>query len=413
MTQYQPTRKYTTKNPYDADYAYYERKKKRRARRSAGNIASIIVVLAIIVILLLVLYTYRDAFEDGSLLDSFGPYREYPETADFTVERVITVMPERGGSPMEYEIDIPRPKEIPEDDPWLQEERSITTTPNPNILDSKYPNYTWWVWQDNGVYSTRSFSIKYSMHTESVVWTMESSQSGTVDDIDKWLVDKWGNKTKEEWKILPAHPDIVALSNQLTAGKPTVYDKLWAIFEYLNNNFDYVTLRSGAPKFCYQTLYDRSGDCDDQSVLLISLARAAGIPAWLEFGALYSKSENSWGGHAWTKVYIPNYEGGGYWYNIDIVNDQFLFRDAYRFSEWESDGNGSHLEDYYMSVGRNFDTSERYITESMEVSKKTIKIGEDGRPIDESSIPGFEGVLVVPALLLVALVMRRRRLVSE
>jgi hypothetical protein len=143
-------------------------------------------------------------------------------------------------------------------------------------------------------------------------------------------------------------------------------------------------------------------------VLFISLARAAGIPTWLEFGALYNQKQNSWGGHAWVRAYIPYYYGGGHVFIIDIVNDHFLFRDAFKFSEWESDGNGSHLEDYYHSTGRNFNYDEYYNTLSMEVSSDTIKISESGRPVEET-VPGFEGIVGVSAIVIAAVILRRKK----
>ena len=154
---------------------------------------------------------------------------------------------------------------------------------------------------------------------------------------------------------------VIAISKDLMPHFLTVFAKepgcrpmVFKDHDYMNENYEYQTTRRGEPKFCYDTLTSKTGDCDDQSVLFISLARAAGIPSWLEFGALYNQKEKTWGGHAWIRAYIPYYYGDGHVFNIDIVNDHFLFRDAFRFSEWESDGNGSHLKDYYYSYGSNF-----------------------------------------------------------
>lgn len=395
----------------EEDYEYYERKKPRRSRRRAGEMISTIVIIAIIVILLLLVANpgFREAVKNA-----FSPalegYREYPEWADYDVERIITISRVDPNFPMDYDVDIPKPMDIPnETDPWLQDVISITPSPNPDDEEIKFPDYTWMVWDGNGVNSNRQFRITYSIRTESAIWTVDPSESGTVNDIPKWLVDRYGNKTTEEWVIIPADPQVKALSDQLVTGKLTVYDKLKSIFDYMNENYEYQTTRRGEPKFCYDTLTTKTGDCDDQSVLFISLARAAGIPSWLEFGALYNQKENTWGGHAWIRAYIPYYYGGGHVFNIDVVNDHFLFRDAFRFSEWESDGNGTHLKDYYYSYGSNFNYDEVYNTLRMEKSSDTVKISENGRPVEEA-VPGFEGVFIIPALTLVAIIMRRKRI---
>jgi hypothetical protein len=399
---------------YEEDYAYYEGKKAKKSRRRYGEVVSTFVIIAVLIILLLLVTNagFREAIRNVFFPDVEG-YREYPEWADYEVERIITVTPYPPGSAMTYTVDLPTPKDIPNStDPWLQDVKSVVSSPDRYEPNKFGDNYTWMVWEGNNVGTQRSFSIIYSIRTESAVWNVDSSESGIIDDIPKWLADKYGNKTKEEWVILPAHPDIQALSDQLTAGKINVYDKLKAIFDHLNDNFEYITTRGGAPKYCNETLRLESGDCDDQSVLFISLARAAGIPSWLEFGALYNQKEKTWGGHAWIRAYIPYYYGGGHVFNIDVVNDHFLFRDALRFSEWESDGNSSHLKEYYYSWGYFFDYDESYVTKRLEMSSKTIKIGENGRPIEET-VPGFEAILLVPAIVLTALILKKRKKIQR
>ena len=47
------------------------------------------------------------------------------------------------------------------------------------------------------------------------------------------------------------------------------------------------------------------GDCDDQAMLFCSLARASGVPAWLQLGALYDKGQDEWFGHGWVQAYVP------------------------------------------------------------------------------------------------------------
>lgn len=296
----------------------------------------------------------------------------YPEWANFTVERNITITPNNDNYSMDYYIDIPTPKDIPDSiDPNIQEVIGVVTIPNPNATEIKYPDYTWMVWEDDHVTTSRTITIRYSLYTRSYISSFNPNDSGTVDDIPTWLKDKYGNKTTQEYKIVPTHPQIQNLSNGLTDGKNSVYDKLYAIYEYINSNIIITALRSGEPKYCYDTLNDRFGDSDDISILFVSLARAAEIPAWLEFGPIYNQQENSWGGHVWVKVYIPDIFGSGNVSYIDMFSHDFLFRDPYRFTEWESDGIGTHMEDYYYFLGTNFRILENYITISFESSFST------------------------------------------
>ncbi len=73
------------------------------------------------------------------------------------------------------------------------------------------------------------------------------------------------------------------------------------------------------PYFPNQTFLIKEGDCDDQAILLITLCRILGIPAYLQVGAIrkYGKNEGvAWDGHiksslinigyhGWAMIYIP------------------------------------------------------------------------------------------------------------
>jgi hypothetical protein len=67
-----------------------------------------------------------------------------------------------------------------------------------------------------------------------------------------------------------------------------------------------------------ETAETRTGDCSEFAVLTAALCRAAGIPARVAVGIAYvdefAGTENSFGGHAWTQVYI-----GGKWYDLDAA----------------------------------------------------------------------------------------------
>jgi len=117
---------------------------------------------------------------------------------------------------------------------------------------------------------------------------------------------------------------------------------------------DYQTVSGSEPKSCLETLEDGTGDCDDQSILLISLLRAAGIPSWLAFGVLYDGGNDAWGAHAWAEVYMPLADGNGGSVVIDVVNSEFLVRNCNRLEEWKSDGIGDHLSDYYHILSYNY-----------------------------------------------------------
>jgi hypothetical protein len=74
---------------------------------------------------------------------------------------------------------------------------------------------------------------------------------------------------------------------------------------------------------------DRKGTCFGYSVLLSSLARAAGIPSRIRMGYLYVSG--IWGGHAWVDVLV-----GDQWVPIDAAAYSMGAADAARFSAFTS-----------------------------------------------------------------------------
>ncbi|MGC9060757.1 MAG: transglutaminase-like domain-containing protein, partial [Thermoplasmata archaeon] len=213
-------------------------------------------------------------------------------------------------------------------------------------------------------------SLTFTVNTKEMKWSMSASDSGNEDQIPAEIKSRYLGR---EWKITPDDTEIQHLAKNLTDGCTTVYEKLDAIYRYIQRNIRYVQGPAGEPNDPLTTLHSGVGDCDDQSILFCSLARAVGVPAWLELGALYSQIEGKWGPHAWVRTYIPYKNGTGIYVNIDTANNMFLTRDAMRFTDWVSTGNGDELKYYYFFFVYSYfgskptvNMEDRYITLSME-----------------------------------------------
>jgi len=115
--------------------------------------------------------------------------------------------------------------------------------------------------------------------------------------------------------------------NETGADKPLAY--LLNTLRWLEENVIYST--RVPPRYPWEVIVEGAGDCDDQSNLLITLLRAAGIPSFLESGYVYVGSEFRYsdtaadglfnyyfiggGAHGWVVVYIPPWE----WIKVDPV----------------------------------------------------------------------------------------------
>jgi len=421
---------------------------RREAAQASGGSAVGIVIRILIMIFIIAFFTlpqcaaYRAIFIDY-LMAGLYKYQEVPDTVDFTVQRVMTIESDEF---FNYTLYLPIPLSLKIDGKEAQLLKSYEQTPQySSLLDSDNDNDPdHWVWhQELPQGGKATIEIVYHFRTAKISWDISIGKSGTINDIsslspnfqrrysgDAWPVkdyqdpdnvdtdndgipddrdvDDDNRNGPDKYRIEPSNPTIRALLEKILEdegllhswedlsdiGNLNVYKVVKAIYDWIDDNCVYPTIDQqyddaktygGYPKWATGTYNDRRGDCDDQSILFISLCRAAGIPAMLEIGALYDIQVDRWEGHGWANVYIPfnaKYRAEkGYDYvlpMVDIVNNIFLFRDPNRFSEWVDDGvkgklapSGewmpSHLEDRYLAweyyyEGSSVDTGESYIT---------------------------------------------------
>jgi transglutaminase-like putative cysteine protease len=330
---------------YYYDYEDEPEPRPRRRRRSPlrGVIAALIVLLLLFIILFFT--------PVGDMLFSgFG--NNYPAYSEFTLTRTFDISV--SGGTIDYELDIPLPQDITTTSGYIQDLQSISRTPTGTDI-AKYGS-DWVEWSSTTSQAT-SVSITYQMRVNTQIWDVTGSESGLQTDIPDNIVDmqtgnEWDIKDDEgnstgRWKIWPTNPQIISLAESLTSPYATVVENVESIYQYIDQEITYLTIRGQEPKECLETLADGTGDCDDQSILFCSLCRAVGIPAWLAFGGLYDPTTGTWGGHAWAEVYIPLAEGGGGSVVIDLANSEFMVRNCNRYEEWKSNGNSDALQDYY------------------------------------------------------------------
>ena len=103
---------------------------------------------------------------------------------------------------------------------------------------------------------------------------------------------------------------IVNLANSLTSGLSSTWDKAEAIFNWVRDRVSYsfyYNTRYGA----LGTLNSRTGNCVDQSHLVVALTRAAGIPTRYAHGDCTFSSGSRYG-HVWAEILI-----NGNWVRAD------------------------------------------------------------------------------------------------
>ncbi len=377
---------------YSATKKQAPKKAKSRGKKKSSGLGAFLVLLLVVILIAAIFFT--------PLFNGFrfpwGSGRVYPERAEFVIRRDITLT---SRDRISYTIDLPVPETIGGD---VQEVHEVRGDPEPEHI-VKYGK-EWMVWEGEFGSITRrnrvseTFSVTYSVSTRTLDWGYSSENSGTVDEIDEDLKERYNKNQwqleidrngdgENDWMIQPDHPVIEEKARQIVAGENNVYDKARALYDWLSRNVEYrrdVIQGDNRPKHAIWTYEERAGDCDEQSFLYISMARAVGIPAWIELGVLYDRVREDWGGHGWIRLNFVTSGGETGWVNIDPVNHQFFGRDALRITAWTDDGGEtdgrSHLEDFYTfltySGGRLDDWSEEFETLDIEKSGDVVLGGD-------------------------------------
>ena len=276
------------------------------------------------------------------------PYYTIPEQITLTYVRNFEVFLDEGDE-AEYTLSL----SIPENRPSGVQSDNINWQIIDNFEVSPMYNLTpegRMEWRNNLTGSERDYiSIEYQATISLIRPDIKISDSGKVSEIPA----EFDNYLGDEWLIEPSNEEVQRLAVQLSDGTDgNVIMILKNIFDYIENNYKYQ--KSSVPKSCPDTIVGKVGDCDDFSILFSSIARAAGIPAWLELGIIPAFIDASsgcdlrdWGGHAWVNAVVPLKDGTFTVVNIDLANSYFMWLPPYRISDWVDNGNGDDLDSYY------------------------------------------------------------------
>ena len=318
-------------------------------RNLSGYLPKKTIILLLVVGLLLAPQTQSLMNESLDYWDEMNtPYYNIPESITINLIRNFTIYLENGKS-AEYELILSKPENRPS---WPQQDTTLwqeinQINVNPQFEENEVGRMKWsgQLKDDERAY----VSVEYELTVNTIRPELTIEDSGTIEDIPEgyeiYLAD--------EWLIEPSLPEIQDLASEMTNGtNGNVIHILRNIFDYISS--DYIYQPSSIPKSCPESIESGYGDCDDFSILFSSIARAAGIPTWLELGkipAFIDNRENcdlrDWGGHAWVNALVPLNDGTSTVVSIDLANSYFLWMPPYRISDWVDDGNGDNLYSYY------------------------------------------------------------------
>jgi len=304
-------------------------------------------VLAAIAALIIVLVLILNPMVQGFIQDLFRSERSYPEEATFSLERKFLI-DANGGEVTSFSVRTPMPHDIELDGHPIQRISSVEGEPVWELEETQ--NAQWMVWEGDGLRGDDrvNITVTYNVTVSTYIWNIREESAAGIDQIPDELRDRY---LRDEWKIEVSDPEIETTAENIVGDEENVYRILRAIFDWMAENIEYPSVvQTGGPKGSVETLQDGVGDCDDQAILFCSLARAVGVPAWLQLGVLYDRYTESWGGHGWVEAYVPLADGSAVNVTIDTANDDFMIWSPNRFVEYIDDGSAEHLEGYYSSM---------------------------------------------------------------
>lgn len=318
-------------------------------RNLSGYLPKKTIILLLVVGILLAPQTQSLMNESLDYWDEMNtPYYNIPESITINLIRNFTIYLENGKS-AEYELILGKPENRPS---WPQHDTNLwqeinQINVNPQFEENEVGRMKWsgQLKDDERAY----VSVEYELTVNTIRPELTIEDSGTIEDIP----EGYEIYLDDEWLIEPSLPEIQDLASEMTNGtNGNVIHILKNIFDYISS--EYIYQPSSIPKSCPESMESGYGDCDDFAILFSSIARAAGIPTWLELGkipAFIDNRENcdlrDWGGHAWVNALVPLSDGTSTVVSIDLANSYFLWMPPYRISDWVDDGNGDNLYSYY------------------------------------------------------------------
>jgi len=262
-----------------------------------------------------------------------------------------------------------------------------------------------------------SFTVTYLIESSPKPWPEISvPDAGGFGAIPSELVDNYTDATET---FMSEDPHVSQLAQEVAGRSPTVLDAVVNMIEWLAANTEYCNFE--VPRYPNQTAVDGLGDCDDQSILLISMCRSLGIPAYLQVGIVIHPSivdsETSWEGHlndtrdgvgwhAWAMIYVPPWE----WLPVDLtlVQEDGGLDVLAGAPEYESNIIPCFDVNRQSYIGESLATRERFIgsTVYVEIADEAERM-ESGIPRGELYIVAGLGLAVTAAIILMFVSERR------
>ena len=251
-----------------------------------------------------------------------------------------------------------------------------------------------------------SFTAKYTISSaEQEVPGFELDEAQGIEMIPENLIDEYTLSTE----TFPSEDPIFSeLASEIVSDEETVLESVTSLVDYIMDNTTYCSFE--VPQYPSKTLEDQLGDCDDQSILLITMCRSLDIPAYLQVGIYVhpaiDEEDTSWEGHlrneadgvgwhGWAMIYIPPWG----WVPVDLTladsdNGLELIRNAPEYGDNIIPVLNVSTQSY---IGETLATRERIINSSIyvTVSDEAHEVYSADNPFQNYLLMGLGAALLI------------------
>jgi len=366
---------------------------KGKERKRGRIIGKVIAIVLFLLFLYIMMPTINGLIKNPPSLESYT----IPKEMSFKFERIITI-----NAKGNYTLNLT----IPQDNQF----QKVSVKDLSNLQKSIVREYNRTVWSYS-LENDSKIKLVYQGKVFAKVWNINDSLD--VNAIPQSLKRQYNHNeslTYYDEKMHTYVREIVIdpyefkdVAKKLTKNDTNVLEKLRTIYNVIVDNFHYQSERKGLPSSAVETWNRGDGDCDELSFVFVSMARSLGIPAWVEYGLVYT--QGTWSPHAWIGTVVPT-KNGIVKVNIDTTVEVgrenlglgFLIRNADRIEEWQDDGNSSHLNSYYTFIRGYYENLQYNEQVNVFYSNQTGKISI---PVPGTQFPSWL-IIAILAIVIIA-----------
>ena len=194
-----------------------------------------------------------------------------------------------------------------------------------SVIDMRQQRFNNFEWE----YESQSFNIAIQLEYSTYVYYKNLEHyAGGIGDADSYAV-----------YVTPDQQYVIDLATELkqmaiTSGFASEIEIAEFIYSFVGN-IQYLldtesSNSSDYPMYPIEMLWQAAGDCEDASILYLSLIESLDYEGMLATGLVKNDADDDWGGHAWALIHIPNHAGPyDGWYGIGENSDlPFYFVEA-------------------------------------------------------------------------------------